>query len=97
MIERKEVDKIDPEVRMDLLNRLMEGLSQLAFVGVQSNDLHPRNYMVSEDANEKNGWEITLIDFSHSRVSNLPTSTWWTPEGTDAGLPASPITSSRFC
>jgi hypothetical protein len=96
LIEQKEVDKIDPEVRMDLLDRLMEALSQLAFIGVQSDDLHPRNYMVSEDKNEKNGWKITLIDFSHSRVSNLPTSKWWTPEGKDAGLPANPMSSSRL-
>lgn len=44
------VEKINPNVRMDLLDCLMEALSRLTWIGVQSNDLHPRNYMISKDS-----------------------------------------------
>lgn len=95
LIERGEVNKIPPEVRVDLLDRVMEVDARLALIGVQSDDLHPRNFMVWKDANKSNEWQITLIDFSHSRVSNLPTSRWWTPE--DTRLPDSPITLKTRC
>lgn len=97
MIERKEVDKIDPEVRMDLLDRVMEAQSQLLFIGVQTDDLHPRNLMVWEDANKADRWQIALIDFSHSRVRDLPTSTWRRHKISDTRLPESPVTSSGLC
>lgn len=90
LIERDEVAKIDPKMRMDLLARLMEIFSQLAFIGVKTEDKHPRNVMLAKDANNK--WHITLIDFSHSRVRDLPNSKWWTLRGQDLQLPESPIT-----
>lgn len=88
--ERGEVDKIDPEVRMDLLDRLAETVSQLHFIGVQSQDTHPRNLMVFKDAEDE--WQITLIDFSHSRVRDLPNSKWRTRRGKEQKLPESPTT-----
>lgn len=94
MIEHKEVDQIDPEGRMELLDRIMEAQSQLLFIGVQTDDLHPRNLMVWRDAN---GWQIALIDFSHSRVRDLPTSTWRKHKLLDTALPESPITASGLC
>ncbi|KAK2603312.1 hypothetical protein N8I77_009777 [Diaporthe amygdali] len=87
LINRGEVEEIDPKVRMGLLDRLMEAHSQLSWVGVQSNDLHPRNYMVSKDSNDFDGWQITLIDFSHSRVLEHPDCV-----RKDRPLPESPIT-----
>lgn len=95
LIERGEVDKIDPEVRMDLLDRLMETISQLHFIGVQSFDMHPRNLMVTKDAQSR--WYITIIDFSHSRVKDLPNSKWRTRRGSQFQLPGSPITIVRGC
>lgn len=95
LIEREEVDKIDPEVRMDLLDRVMEAETRLRFIGVQSDDQHPRNFMVWKDANESNRWQITWTDFSHSRVRDIPgVSLWWRHRGEDVRLPESPITSS---
>lgn len=88
--ERGEVDKIDPMVRMELLDRLIEIISQLDFIGVQSHDIHPRNLMIFKDA--KNEWQITLIDFSHSRVQDLPNSKWRTLPGRELQLPESPLT-----
>ncbi|KAG6356812.1 hypothetical protein INS49_014686 [Diaporthe citri] len=88
--ERGEVDTIDPKVRMELLDRLTEIISQLEFIGVQSHDMHPRNLMIFKDA--KNEWQITLIDFSHSRVQDLPNSKWRTRRGEDMQLPESPLT-----
>lgn len=95
LMERGEVDKIDPEVRMDLLDRVMEAISQIDFIGVQSFDMHPRNLMVTKDA--QNRWYITLIDFSHSRVQDLPNSKWRTLRGWELQLPESPITIEREC
>lgn len=95
LMGRGEVDKIDPEVRMDLLDRVMEAISQLDFIGVQSFDMHPRNLMVTKDA--QNRWQITLIDFSHSRVQDLPNSKWRTLRGWELQLPESPITIEREC
>ncbi|ROV87202.1 hypothetical protein VSDG_09944 [Cytospora chrysosperma] len=91
LVERGEADKIPPKVRMELLDRIMEAQSQLDFIGVQSNDLHPRNYIVAKDANDSHGWKITLIDFSQSRVRDLPNSKWRTQPGEDRRLPLSPI------
>ncbi|KAI7782046.1 hypothetical protein LA080_013854 [Diaporthe eres] len=88
--ERGEVDKIDPKVRMELLDRLTEIISQLDFIGVQSQDTHPRNLMIFKDA--RNEWQITLVDFSHSRVENLPNSKWRTLPGRELQLPESPLT-----
>lgn len=88
--EQGQVGKIDPMIRMELLDRLMEIISQLHFIGVQSQDMHPRNLMVFKDA--KDEWQITLIDFSHSRVKDLPNSKWRTPRGHQLQLPESPIT-----
>lgn len=88
--EQGQVDKIDPMIRMDLLDRLLETISQLHFIGVQSQDTHPRNLMVFKDANDE--WQITLIDFSHSRVKDLPNSKWRTPRGQQLQLPESPVT-----
>ncbi|KAH8743107.1 hypothetical protein F5883DRAFT_441360, partial [Diaporthe sp. PMI_573] len=96
LIDRGEVAKIDPEVRMDLLDRIMEAQSRL-FIGVQSDDLHPRNFMVWKDANKSNRWQITLIDFSHSRVRDLPNSKWQRHRGEDTRLPESRITFSGRC
>ncbi|KAL1866709.1 hypothetical protein Daus18300_006653 [Diaporthe australafricana] len=93
IMERGEADKIDPQVRMELLDRLMEGLSQLDFIGVLHDDLHPRNLMVSKGA--KNGYEITLIDFSHPRVQDLPNSKFRTRR--KKKLPESPITITGSC
>lgn len=90
LIERGEVARIDPKVRMDLLARLMEIFSKLDFIGVRTEDKHPRNIMLVKDA--KNRWDITLIDFSHSRVRDLPNSKWFTLPGRDLQLPESPIT-----
>lgn len=90
LIERGEVARIEPKVRMDLLARLMEIFSKLDFIGVRTEDKHPRNIMLVKDA--KNRWEITLIDFSHSRVRDLPNSKWFTLPGRDLQLPESPIT-----
>lgn len=95
LMERGEVEKIDPDVRMDLLDRLMEAVSQLDFIGVQSFDKHPRNLMVTKDA--QNRWHITLIDFSHSRVQDLPNSKWRTWRGWELQLPQSPMTIMGEC
>lgn len=95
LMERGEVDKIDAEVRMDLLDRVMEAISQLDFIGVQSFDMHPRNLIVAKDA--QNSWQITIIDFSHSRVQDLPNSKWRTRRGRELELPESPITIEGEC
>lgn len=95
LMKRGEANKIDPEVRMDLLDRVMEAESQLDFIGVQSFDMHPRNLMVGQDA--QNRWQITMIDFSHSRVQDLPNSKWRTRCGWELQLPESPITIEREC
>lgn len=48
--------------------------------------------------NTKKGWQITLIDFSHSRVRDLPNSKWWTTSRTrDQKRPESPMTVLRHC
>lgn len=90
LMERGEVENIDPQVRMDLLARTMEICSQLDFIGVINDDVHPRNLIVANDAEEE--WHITLIDFSHSRVKDLPNSKWRTRRGENWQLPESPIT-----
>lgn len=95
LMERGEMEKINPRVRMDLLNRLMEAISELDFIGVRSDDIHPRNLMVAKDA--KNKWQITLIDFSHSRVKDLLYSKWRTRRGREQQLPESPITIVLEC
>lgn len=74
LIDRGKLDKIDPEVRMDLLDYVMEALTWLVFIEVQSDNLHPRNFMVWKDVNKSSRWQITLINFSHSRVRDLPNS-----------------------
>ncbi|POS78954.1 hypothetical protein DHEL01_v202641 [Diaporthe helianthi] len=90
LIERGEAENIDPEVRLGILARLTEATSQLAFIGVRTNDNHPRNFMLAKDGD--NEWDITLIDFSHSRVRDLPNSKWRPRPGHDTRLPESPIT-----
>lgn len=47
LTNRGEVERIDPNVRMDLLDRLIEARSRLTWIGVQSNGLHPRKYIIS--------------------------------------------------
>lgn len=94
-MERGEMEKINPRVRMDLLDRLMEAISELDFIGVRSDDIHPRNLMVTKDA--KNKWRITLIDFTHSRVKDLVYSKWRTRRGREQQLPESPITIVMEC
>ncbi|KAH8787942.1 hypothetical protein F5883DRAFT_707055 [Diaporthe sp. PMI_573] len=96
LMKRGEAEKIHPDTRVDLLDRLMEAISHLTFIGVINDDEHPRNFMVTKDA--KDGWQITLIDFSHSRVRDLPNSTWWTTTRIrEQKRPESPMTVLRHC
>ncbi|KAH8744329.1 hypothetical protein F5883DRAFT_385260, partial [Diaporthe sp. PMI_573] len=95
LIKRGQANKIPPDTRVELLDRLMEAISQLAFIGVRNDDKHPRNFMVTKDA--KKGWQITLIDFSHSRVRDLPNSTWRTTQSQEKKLPESPMTVLKDC
>lgn len=91
LITRSEAANIPSDTRVDLLDQLMEAVSQLAFIGVRNDDKHPRNYMVHKDTTE--GWQITLIDFSHSRVRDLPNSKWvTTARDREKKLPESPMT-----
>lgn len=90
LLERGVVGNFDPHVRMDMMDRLMEACSELDFIGVRNDDIHPRNLMVFKDA--KKEWQMTLIDFSHSRVRDLKYSKWFTRRGEDQQLPESPIT-----
>lgn len=92
LIQRGKVDEINPEVRMQLLDRMMEAHSQLTWIGVQSNDLHPRNYMILKVSDDPPVWQITLIDFSHSLVLEIPDC-----ERKDKPLPESPITTMGRC
>lgn len=95
LVRRGEAEKIHPDIRVDLLDQLMEAISHLAFIGVRNDDKHPRNFMVTKD--EKKGWRITLIDFSHSRVRDLPNSTWRTIQNQEKRLPESPMTILKDC
>lgn len=96
LIERGEASTIPPNIRVELLDRVMEAISHLSFIGVINDDEHPRNFMVTK--NTKKGWQITLIDFSHSRVRDLPNSKWWTTSRTrDQKRPESPMTVLRHC
>lgn len=95
LVRHGEADKIHPDIRVDLLDQLMEAISHLAFIGVRNDDKHPRNYMVTKD--EKKGWRITLIDFSHSRVRDLPNSTWRTIPNQEKTFPESPMTILKDC
>lgn len=88
LIERGEAKKIDPQVRMNLLGQVMEFCSQIVFIGVINDDVHPRNLIIDKDA--KNEWHITLVDFSHSRVRDLPNSMWRTLRD-EVQLPESPM------
>lgn len=90
LMERGEAKKIEPQVRMDLVGQVMEFCSQLFFIGVINDDVHPRNLIMDKDAN--NEWHITLVDFSHSRVKDLPNSMWRTCRGEDTRLLESPMT-----
>lgn len=96
LMERGAASKICPDVRVELLDRIMEASSHLAFIGVINDDQHPRNFMVTNDI--KKGWQSTLIDFSHSRVRDLPNSVWRTTSRTrDQKRPESPMTVLRHC
>lgn len=90
LLEQGEAKKIDPRVRMDLVGQVMEFYSQLFFIGVINDDVHPRNLIIDKGAN--NEWNITLVDFSHSRVKDLPNSMWRTCRGDDERLLESPMT-----
>lgn len=84
LIDSGEAQKIDPDLRMELIAQLMENCSELEFVGVRQEDMVARNIMV--DTQPK---RITLIDFSHSSIRGLPTSRWLLLQ--EMTLPPSPI------
>lgn len=90
LMERGKKQKIDPWVRMDPLARIKEVGSQLQFIGVLNDDVDPRNLIVAKDRDDQ--WHITMIDFSHSRVKDLPNSMWRTRRCEKGQLPESPIT-----
>lgn len=96
LVERGEADKIHPDTRVELLDRLMEAITHLTFIGVRNDDEHPRNFMVTIDEEKK--WRIVLIDFSHSRVRDLPNSKWWTTNRTRGRKkPENPMTTLNAC
>lgn len=84
LIDSGEAKKIKPNLRLELMARLMENCSTLEFVGVRQGDMATRNVMVDVKSRR-----ITLIDFSLSSMWGEPTSRWEVYK--EMPLPKSPI------
>lgn len=69
---------ITPDLRMQALVQAVESYRWLAFHGVRQEDLAPRNVMIDHDESRIG---VTIIDFSHAMVRDLPNSKWvsWPP------------------
>lgn len=76
LMDAGKVETIPAHLRMRALAQAAEADQWLHFHGVLQNDFFPRNVLVGYQ--EPAEIESTIIDFSHSKVRDLPNSEWVT-------------------